>query len=243
MLGDRAAAEDVVQEAFAGLFRRWAFLDDTAKAPAYLRSAVLNGCRNIARRGAPPVVVDATSVDGADMALLAAEERRAVLAALRELPGRQREALVLRYFLDLPDAEIARSPGPGPPSRRGRCTAGPTAWPGSRWQLARPPIASGRSRPPVIHFLHLTSPRSLFPLSTRIRHVGITCNESFYSLLRWLLVAAQMPMSPRQGRSPGLHRPAEFPHGYRPRAARAGGQPGWSHVELGRTTRLTCRDA
>jgi DNA-directed RNA polymerase specialized sigma24 family protein len=44
MLGDRAAAEDVVQEAFAGLFRRWMLLNDTAKAPAYLRSAVLNGC-------------------------------------------------------------------------------------------------------------------------------------------------------------------------------------------------------
>jgi RNA polymerase sigma-70 factor (sigma-E family) len=111
MLGDQGAAEDVVQEAFAGLFRRWAFLDDPAKAPAYLRSAVLNGCRNVARRGAPPVHVEVIAADGADAALLAAEERRAVLAALRELPGRQREALVLRYFLDLPDAEIARSMG------------------------------------------------------------------------------------------------------------------------------------
>jgi RNA polymerase sigma-70 factor (sigma-E family) len=111
MLGDRAAAEDVVQEAFAGLFRRWMFLNDTTKAPAYLRSAVLNGCRTVARRGVPPVLVDAAAVDGPDVALLAAEERRAVLAALRELPGRQREALVLRYFLDLPDDEIARSMG------------------------------------------------------------------------------------------------------------------------------------
>lgn len=111
MLGDQAAAEDVVQEAFAGLFRRWAFLDDPAKAPAYLRSAVLNQCRNVARRGAPPVRAEVIAADGADAALLVAEERRAVLAALRELPGRQREALVLRYFLDLPDAEIARSMG------------------------------------------------------------------------------------------------------------------------------------
>jgi RNA polymerase sigma-70 factor (sigma-E family) len=111
MLGEQAAAEDVVQEAFAGLFRRWAFLDDPAKAPAYLRSAVLNQCRNVARRGAPPVRAEVMAADGADAALLAAEERRAVLAALRELPGRQREALVLRYFLDLPDAEIARSMG------------------------------------------------------------------------------------------------------------------------------------
>jgi len=118
MLGDRAAAEDVVQEAFTGLFRRWMFLDDPAKAPAYLRSAVLNGCRTLARRGAPPVLADVTAVDGADMALLAAEERRAVLAALRELPGRQREALVLRYFLDLPHEEIARSMGIRPGAAR-----------------------------------------------------------------------------------------------------------------------------
>ena len=111
MLGEQAAAEDVVQEAFAGLFRRWAFLDDPAKAPAYLRSAVLNQCRNVTRRGTPPMPAQVMAADGADAALLAAEERRAVLAALRELPGRQREALVLRYFLDLPDAEIARSMG------------------------------------------------------------------------------------------------------------------------------------
>lgn len=111
MLGDQAGAEDVVQEAFAGLFRRWACLDDPAKAPAYLRSAVLNQCRNVARRGAPPVRAEVIAAEGADAALLAAEERRAVLAALRKLPGRQREALVLRYFLDLPDAEIARSMG------------------------------------------------------------------------------------------------------------------------------------
>ena len=49
MLGDQAAAEDAVQEAFAGLFRRWAFLDDPAKAPAYLRSSVLNQCLDPAK--------------------------------------------------------------------------------------------------------------------------------------------------------------------------------------------------
>ena len=118
MLGDRGAAEDVVQEAFTGLFRRWMFLDDPAKAPAYLRSAVLNGCRTVARRGGPPVLADVTAVDGADLVLLAAEERNAVLVALRELPRRQREALVLRYFLDLSHEEIARSMGIQPGTAR-----------------------------------------------------------------------------------------------------------------------------
>jgi RNA polymerase sigma-70 factor (sigma-E family) len=111
ILGDRAAAEDVVQEAFAGLFRRWAALRDTGKAPQYLRSAVLNRCRNTLRAGARQLLTGPSFLDGADVALLAAEERRAVLAALRTLPARQREALVLRYYLELPDAEIAASMG------------------------------------------------------------------------------------------------------------------------------------
>ena len=45
MLGDRPAAEDVVQEAFYGLYRRWHALSDTANALAYVRSSVINGCR------------------------------------------------------------------------------------------------------------------------------------------------------------------------------------------------------
>ena len=49
MLGDRAAAEDVVQEAFCGLYRRWPELADPARALPYVRSAVLNGCRSVRR--------------------------------------------------------------------------------------------------------------------------------------------------------------------------------------------------
>jgi RNA polymerase sigma-70 factor (sigma-E family) len=114
MLGDRSAAEDVVHDAFCGLYRRWEFLTDTGKALQYLRSSVLNGCRTALRRGtrpAGPVDVDLTIAASAEHALLTSEERHAVMAALRQLPGRQRETLVLRYYLDLPDAEIARSMG------------------------------------------------------------------------------------------------------------------------------------
>src|SRR5215831_1320356 len=50
MLGDRASAEDVVQEAFNGLYRRWSALADTGNAIAYVRSSVLNGCRSVLRR-------------------------------------------------------------------------------------------------------------------------------------------------------------------------------------------------
>ena len=52
MLGDRAAAEDVVHDAFCGLCRRWDHLTDPRKVPAYLRSSVLNGCRSALRRQA-----------------------------------------------------------------------------------------------------------------------------------------------------------------------------------------------
>jgi RNA polymerase sigma factor (sigma-70 family) len=123
MLGDRAAAEDAVHDAFCGLCRRWGDLADPRKAPAYLRSSVLNGCRSVLRKqargggqvwalGDEALESAATDAD-ADGPLLASEDRRVVLAALRRLPHRQREVLVLRYYLELSDAEIARTLGIG----------------------------------------------------------------------------------------------------------------------------------
>lgn len=120
MLGDRAAAEDVVHDAFFGLCRRWTNLTDTGKAQSYLRSSVLNGCRSALRRqrrnrDVPALRPDTlgTAAPGADVPLLTNEDRRAVMAALRRLPDRQREALMLRYYLDLPDTEIAQAMGIG----------------------------------------------------------------------------------------------------------------------------------
>jgi len=86
MVGDLAAAEDVVQDVFERLHRRWHRLRNRDSALAYARSAVLNGCRSAHRRAAVA---------------------RRHLAALRALPHRQREVLVLRYYLDLDIAEIA----------------------------------------------------------------------------------------------------------------------------------------
>jgi RNA polymerase sigma-70 factor (sigma-E family) len=111
MLGDRAAAEDVVQEAFGGLYRRWAHLSDKDRALAYLRSSVLNGCRSALRRRRHADAEDGTHQAPAvspEAALLTAEDRREVMRALRRLPDRQREVLVLRYYLDEREAEIAR---------------------------------------------------------------------------------------------------------------------------------------
>ena len=108
LVRDAQAAEDIVQEAFCGLHRRWGQLRDTERALSYVRSAVLNGCRSEFRRrrvsrGQPPEV----PAWSAESAALASEERREVLRALAQLPARQREALVLRYYLELSEAETA----------------------------------------------------------------------------------------------------------------------------------------
>ncbi|GAA1396767.1 hypothetical protein GCM10009639_33260 [Kitasatospora putterlickiae] len=104
-------AEDVVQEAFARLYQRHGEqLDDLDNALAYLRTAVVNGARSVLRRRrtareyVPPHVADAPSAE--DHAVLHDEHRR-VLVALQELTPRQREVLVLRYWSDLSESEIA----------------------------------------------------------------------------------------------------------------------------------------
>ncbi len=114
MLGDRQNAEDVVQEAFCGLYRRWGELSDTGNALPYVRSSVLNGCRSVLRRrsrreepGQP------TPEASAEAAVLSGEERHRVMQAVRRLPRRQREALVLRFYLDLSEGEIAATMGIG----------------------------------------------------------------------------------------------------------------------------------
>ena len=110
LTGDRATAEDVVQDAFLGLCRRWPGLSDPAKLVPYLRRSVINGCRSVhrARRIAwlrrpprdPPVwSAEAAAING--------EDRREVLAAVAGLPRRQREILALRFYLDMSYSEIA----------------------------------------------------------------------------------------------------------------------------------------
>jgi RNA polymerase sigma-70 factor (sigma-E family) len=118
MLGDRAAAEDVVQDAFLGLYRRWDGLHDPGKAEAYIRSAVFNGCRDAVKRRDRRTRRDlvAASLDrreplSAEAAALISEDRRRILAGLRLLPGRQREALVCRYYLELSEEETAGAMG------------------------------------------------------------------------------------------------------------------------------------
>jgi RNA polymerase sigma factor (sigma-70 family) len=114
MLGDQSAAEDVVQDAFLGLYRKWPSLEDRNRALGYLRASVLNACRT-AHRGSirraralllAPAARDAAS---AEESALIGEANREVMAALRALPARQREAVVLRYYLDLNEDQAAQA--------------------------------------------------------------------------------------------------------------------------------------
>jgi RNA polymerase sigma-70 factor (sigma-E family) len=110
LLNDLPAAEDVVQEAFIVMRANWRRLRDTGKALPYLRRAVVNGSRSVLRhravvgRNAPEPAPDEPSAESRAMAAL---ERAEVTAALRGLSARQREVIVLRYYADLSEAEIA----------------------------------------------------------------------------------------------------------------------------------------
>jgi len=113
MLGDRPSAEDVVQEAFCGLYRRWDRLADADRALYYVRASVLNGCRSVLRRRAARHRAEAYDLPAAsaETVVLSGQEREEVIHALARLPRRQREALVLRFYLDLSDEQIARVMG------------------------------------------------------------------------------------------------------------------------------------
>lgn len=114
MTGDQPTAEDVVQDAFLGLYRRWQTLHDADKALGYLRSSVLNGCRSVHRvrlRRQAVTLDPPRPVDSAEGEAMLDEAHREVLAALRRLPRRQREAVVLRYYLDMSEEQAAQAMG------------------------------------------------------------------------------------------------------------------------------------
>lgn len=102
LTGDRAVAEELVQDAFIAVHRSW---DRVTQPSAYLRVAVVNACRSWGRRQ----VLErdrarAGRAEGPEHAVLVADE---MWDALQVLPERQRVAIVLRYYEDLPDREIA----------------------------------------------------------------------------------------------------------------------------------------
>ncbi len=113
LVHDVTIAEEVVQDAFAGLYGAWYRLRDTGKAGAYLQQSVVNRSRSVLRRRAvEDKYAPAPPLDsGTEESVVTLIERCAVVAALRELPARQREAVLLRFYGDLSEADIAKAMG------------------------------------------------------------------------------------------------------------------------------------
>ncbi len=110
LLHDQAVAEEVVQDCFVAMHGRWGRLRDADKAAAYLRSAVVNRSRSALRRRVVAAKHEPTPIGNApsaEDAVLRREQRAEVLVALDALSERQREVLVLRYYLDLSETDIA----------------------------------------------------------------------------------------------------------------------------------------
>lgn len=119
LLGAEHDAEDIVSDAFCELHRRWRRLRSPSAAPAYLRSTVCNLARmrirhlQVQRRHAHQEDdgLAERTVESAEHSALLHEDQQRVITALQSLPTRQREALVLRYWLDLKETDIAESMG------------------------------------------------------------------------------------------------------------------------------------
>lgn len=126
---DRASAEDIVQEAFIRLFRAADRIHDADRTVAYLRSIVLNLARDQNRRGLMSLrhqdaMIDLRSPEGPDEHIARNESQAEVLDALTSLSARQRDCLVLRFYLELSESEIAETLAISPNSVKTHCRRG-----------------------------------------------------------------------------------------------------------------------
>ena len=115
LVDDVATAEDIVQDAFVGLHRNQHRVRDPQAALGYLQTATVNGCRSALRKRQTVRKHEHNlrllDEEPPETEVLLAEEHRRVLAAVRTLPPGQREVLVLRYWSDLSEAQIAEALG------------------------------------------------------------------------------------------------------------------------------------
>ena len=130
LVDDVATAEDLVHDVFAAAQGRWNGLRDPDAAAAYLRRATLNRARSELRRRRyrltrpVPAAVDQPA---ADDAVLLAEEHSRIVAAVRSLPSRQRDVVLLRYWQGLSEAQIALTLGISPGTVKSASSRGLTA--------------------------------------------------------------------------------------------------------------------
>ncbi len=105
LLGSAHQAEEIVQDAFMTVGDRWDMID---RPGGYLRTTVVNGCRaKLRRREVEGRHLEASTMGGLDEAVLPSHLVE-LHDALRRLNERQRTVIVLRYFVDIPDPEIAQ---------------------------------------------------------------------------------------------------------------------------------------
>ncbi len=112
ILGDRSLAEEVVMEALVKTYSGWRRIRDLDRSEAYLRQAVVNGCRSKIRRKVLESRVAPTLKHRAEQATRVHTEddpdtRREVWRAVLALPERQRACVALYYYEDLPEGEVA----------------------------------------------------------------------------------------------------------------------------------------
>ncbi|WP_195908217.1 RNA polymerase sigma factor [Nostocoides sp. HKS02] len=127
LLRDDQLAEEVVQDAFIAVHRRWDSLRSQENAAAYLRRSVVNGARSglrhrgveqryLTREQGEPTAYARRTEASAEERALAGEATHSMITALGRLPQRQREVLTMRYYLELSEAEIADALGISPGS-------------------------------------------------------------------------------------------------------------------------------
>ena len=110
LVDDHGSAEEIVQDAFESLYRNWSGLRDPHAAVAYLDRSVVYGARSWVRRRVTArsyELPEAGTSVSAEFETLRDQQHNELSAAIRELPQRQREVVVLRYYLDLSEEQIA----------------------------------------------------------------------------------------------------------------------------------------
>ena len=115
LVGDVGIAEEVVQDSFVAMYGAWSRLRDRDKALAYLRQRVISRSRSALRQG---MVADGNApvpkpgiMPSAEQGTITQPERSAVISAMHALSPRQREALMLRFYLDLAERQAASAMG------------------------------------------------------------------------------------------------------------------------------------